>query len=369
MNSSAARPMTLVFPAVGQAATDYVQRARARGEGVVCAALPGAGDELALGQEVHPLPSIYDPEFAASLQRLLADFAPNRIFSSVAAVYRFLRKFIAEQGLELEMVGESPIAQEMQHHHALMARARRLLPLIDACAEPSVAASITDVAGILRTTSIVYGESNDEKLAAMIGIFANAGKGDVVEIGSLMGRSAFVLLSMARRYGIGSVLTIDPWSAGEAVQTDSPAEFQEMVGDWDFEVLREGFFVNIAPLAVRNHAHLRMTSADAFAIYGSPQALQSPWGDAFQPVRGISVIHIDGNHDYSAVRTDCRLWLQKLLPGSWLVLDDYVWAHGDGPYRVGNQLLARQADRIERAFVCGKALFVRWHEAPVIDFD
>jgi hypothetical protein len=32
-------------------------------------------------------------------------------------------------------------------------------------------------------------------------------------------------------------------------------------------------------------------------------------------------------------------------------------------------LLARQADRIERAFVCGKALFVRWHEAPVIDFD
>lgn len=369
MSMAAARPRTLVFPAVGQAATDYVQRAAARGEAIVCAALPGAADEFALGHEVLPLPSIYAPDFAAAFLRLHASVAPTRIFSPVAAVYRFLRKFIAEHGLGITLVGDSPIAEEMQKHYALMARTRRLLPLIDACAEPSVAAGVTDVAGILKATSTIYGESNDEKLAAMIGIFANAGKGDVIEVGSLMGRSAFVLLSMALRHDIGPVLTIDPWRASEAVQADSPAEFQEMVGDWDFEVLREGFFVNTAPLVVRSHAHLRMTSADAFAIYDSPQTLLSPWGDAFQPVRGISVIHIDGNHDYSAVHTDCRLWLPKLLPGAWLVLDDYIWAHGDGPYRVGNQLLARQADRIERTFVCGKALFIRWNAAPTIDFD
>jgi hypothetical protein len=359
----------LVFPAVGQAATDYVQRARARGETVVCAALPGAGDAIALGLEVLPLPSIYAPDFGAMLLALVADLAPTQIVSPVAAVYRYLRQFITEHGLAITLVGDSPIAQEMERHKALMARAGRLQPLVEACAAPSPPACVTDIAGILRTTSAIYGESNDDKLAAMIGIFANAAKGDVVEIGSLMGRSAFVLLSMARRHDIGAVLTIDPWQASEAVQRDSPVEFQEMVGDWDFEVLREGFFVNTAPLFVRNHAHLRMTSADAFGIYESPQPLLSPWGDAFQPRRGISVIHIDGNHDYSAVHTDCRLWLPRLIPGAWLVLDDYIWAHGDGPYRVGNRLMERQADRVECAFVCGKALFVRWKTAPIIDFD
>ncbi len=49
-----------------------------------------------------------------------------------------------------------------------------------------------------------------------------------------------------------------------------------------------------------------------------------------------------------------------LLPGAWLVLDDYIWAHGDGPYLIGNELLREEWKRIECAFVCGKALFVKF---------
>ena len=47
--------------------------------------------------------------------------------------------------------------------------------------------------------------------------------------------------------------------------------------------------------------------------------------------RRIAVIHIDGNHDHDCCRRDCELWLTRLAPQVWLILDDYLWAHGDGP--------------------------------------
>jgi hypothetical protein len=74
----------------------------------------------------------------------------------------------------------------------------------------------------------------------------------------------------------------------------------------------------------------------------------------------IAVIHIDGNHDYAKVKLDCELWLPLMAPDGWLILDDYLWVHGDGPHRVGDAILERRTQDIERAFVCGKALFVKF---------
>lgn len=74
----------------------------------------------------------------------------------------------------------------------------------------------------------------------------------------------------------------------------------------------------------------------------------------------IAVIHIDGNHDYAQVKLDCDLWLTRLAPGAWVILDDYVWAHGNVPQRVGDALLETRTKDIARAFVCGKALFMQF---------
>jgi len=60
------------------------------------------------------------------------------------------------------------------------------------------------------------------------------------------------------------------------------------------------------------------------------------------------------------VKQDCELWLSLLVEDGWLILDDYLWAHGDGPHRVGNELLERRWADIERTFVCGKALFIKF---------
>lgn len=103
-----------------------------------------------------------------------------------------------------------------------------------------------------------------------------------------------------------------------------------------------------------------MESEFAFDVYQKQGVIRSEhFGDVSYSGK-ISVIHIDGNHDYKQVNKDCELWLTRLAPGAWVIIDDYIWAHGDGPYRVGNSLLEKRWQDIERAFVCGKALFIQF---------
>lgn len=350
---------TLVFPAVNQAAADYLNAARRRGEDTICASSVASDDIAADWGGVHRLPSIHEKDFPRSFSCLVAAYSIRRIFSPVSTVHAFMERFIAAHKLGIELVGQSPVRQQVEQYRQQLARARRLLPLVELCADAGRPLSLLEVAGVQRQASLIYGESNDDKLAAMMGIFANAPAGDVVEIGSLMGRSAFVLLYLSRRYGIGPVLTIDPWMPEECVQRDSPDALQAVVDEWDYQTLSEAFFVNTIPFGTDCHAHLTLTSENAYKVYAKGGAISSLTSSAVPYSGGISVIHIDGNHDYDSVKMDCKLWLGRMLPESWLILDDYIWSHGDGPRRVGNELLDKQPDRVARAFVCGKALFVK----------
>jgi Methyltransferase domain len=350
---------TLVFPAVNQAAVNYLSAARDRGELTVCAASVACDEIAAEWGGLHRLPSIYEDDFPQRFLSLVTLHSIERLFCPVASVHIFMRRFIAAHRLDVELIGQSPVRQQVEQHRQLMARARRLLPLVELCANGAPALSLLEVAGVLRQASLIYGESNDDKLAGVMGIFANAPAGDVVEIGSLMGRSAFVLLYLAWRYRIGPLLTIDPWMPDTAIQRESPDWVQAFGDEWDFEALSEGFFVNMIPFGAHRHAHVRLDSEHAFKIYACGEAILSPMGGRIDYSGKIAVIHIDGNHDYDCVRKDCGLWLDKMLPESWLILDDYIWSHGDGPYRVGNELLHDQPDRVRCAFVCGKALFVK----------
>lgn len=352
--------MTLVFPAINQAAIEYLRTAEQRGEETVCAASVASSEIHPECGEVHHLPMIYDQDFAEHFLLLVKSFAIRRLFSPIVSVYGFMQHFINDHHLDIELIGESPIRQQVQLHHQLMRRARRLLPLVELCADSAPALTLREVAGVLRQASLIYGESNDDKLAALMGIFASAPAGDVVEVGSLMGRSAFVLLYLARRYGIGPVLTVDPWLSQEAIQRESPESFQTLVNDWDFEVLSEGFFINLVPFSAGRHAHMRLTSTEAFKAYANGDAAQTRVFDDIAYSGRIAVIHIDGNHDYEHVKDDCERWLSRMVPDAWLILDDYTWAHGDGPYRVGNELLYADRQRIKCAFVCGKALFLKF---------
>jgi len=364
MNVRPAPAATLIFPAVNRLATDYWRTARLVGEPVVLAASV-AGDATSFdGQAVLRLPMVHEAGFGSEFLALIRKHAISRIFCPVASVYSHLQTWLPAHGLTVELLGDSPIRRQVKQHGELMAQARSLRSWMSSCAAGAEVLPEIEVAGLLRQAALVYGESSDEKLAAMIAIAASAPAGDLVEIGALMGRTALVLLYLARRYHIGSLLTVDPWQAVHAIHHDSPANIGRLVDEWDYELLAEAFFVNLAPWSGNDHAHLRMPSVQAFAVYsdGLPIATRESVVVPFS--RRIAILHVDGNHDHAAVKQDCELWVSRLLPGGWLILDDYQWAHGDGPRRVGNELLEACSQRIERAFVCGKAMFIKLGAEP-----
>ncbi|HZS82280.1 MAG TPA: class I SAM-dependent methyltransferase [Stellaceae bacterium] len=350
---------TLIFPATVPAAARYVEEARERGEEVVVAASV-RGEETLGFEELILLPSIYDADFAERLRALIAAHDIRRIFSPVAVVHVFLRRLLAEKAFGPRLVGTTPVAAEMESFRRLLREAERHRGFIAAASEGRSRLDLLEIAAILRQADRLYGQSSAVKIAAMIAVCADTVPGDVVEIGSLVGRTAFVLAHLARRLAIGPVLAIDPWDAGAALQKDAAAFLKDSQDSWDFELCFQDFVTNLIPVAGNGFGFLRMPATEAYRRYAAAGRVESPWFGPVDYSGRISVLHIDGNHDFAAVSADCALWVPHIVPGGWLILDDYVWAHGDGPQRVGDALLAREGERIERAFVCGKALFLRF---------
>ena len=355
---------TLIFPCCVPDAIAYGEAAQARGEAVIAASSLAYDSTAQHFPGWFRLPSVYEPGFPAALDVAVRRHGITRIFAAVSGAHWVLQGLIRERQLPLTLLGEMPVVQHARAHADLMARATAAHALLTAIAPAGAPLTRLDVAATLRNVMGFFGESNEEKIAAIMAIFAEAPRGDVVEIGVLTGRSASVLEMMARRHGTGAVLAIDPWSYEHSVQRESPAELQRMVDVWDANVPFETFLVQLLPIARSgSFNYLRMTGTAAHAHYAAGAVPASAEFGAVRYSGRIAVLHIDGNHDHAAVLEDTRLWLPHLLPGAWLVLDDYVWMHGDGPQRVGDALLAERGADIRRAFVCGKALFVQFGAA------
>lgn len=351
----------LVFPATHPAGRDFIEAARERGENIIAASsVPDAELEEELGHLMR-LPHVHEPDFQRQFLELLKKYRVSSIYAPVAVVYSWLDKFIRTSDFPIRLIGDSPVKREMSRFHRSMEKAGRYKKFIDACADGHNELSVLEIASIFKLANSIYGESNDQKIAAMMAIFSTAPEGDVIEIGSLAGKSAAVLALLARRCGIGHVLAIDPWLAGPATQHDSPEAVRvDVVNEWDYETFPQNFTINLLPVGLGILNYLRLESVNAFEAFRNCPEVSSPIFGKVNYQGKISVVHIDGNHDYSQVKQDCELWLQLMAPDGWLILDDYLWAHGDGPYRVGNALLSDCANKIERSFVCGKALFIKF---------
>jgi hypothetical protein len=351
------RSATLVFPAVTPEALEYAGQCHREGRVVIGAASVPA-QTTGYDHWAH-LPGVSEGTFPAAFLDLVQQQGIRHIFAPVPSVWFFLERFIRERNLPVALINESPFAAQARQYSELLQTADRLQPFERALAQGASRLSREAIASMLRQARLIHGESNDDKLAAMMGIFASAPKGDVVEIGTLMGRTAAVLRLLAEVYEIGPVLTVDPWVGAEAVQSDSPAFIQDMAFVWPPNCLADGFRINMLGLGNKNFAHLRLTSTDAFPVYATAQDLSDTDFPGFTPCGRIAVIHIDGNHDFAAVKQDIDLWGTRLAPGAWIIFDDYVWMHGNGPKRVADDFLLGNVLNIELAFGCGKALFIK----------
>lgn len=352
-------PMTiLVFPSALGAAARFADEARRWGRRTVGASSLETDPNAGRFDAWERLPFIGDPDFFDALQGLSERRQIRSIFTPHAPTFHLLQQQLPLRLPQLALIGEGPFEQQMTKVRTGLAAAEAGLATAASYGGAPSPLPVEFLAGLLAQVDRLHGECSGEKILALCGIVPFAPPGDVVEIGSLYGKSSYVLNRLAAYCRIGATLAVDPWELELSIQQDAPANIQDASRGWDWSTVYRGFLLNMLGCSVPPFNYLRTTSARAAADYGRNRAVTSREFGTTALAGHIAVLHLDGNHDEAAVAEDFALWSRYLAPGGWLVFDDYNWPHGDGPRKVADRALQQYGDRVRRHFVAGGALFI-----------
>jgi cephalosporin hydroxylase len=214
-----------------------------------------------------------------------------------------------------------------------------------------------EIASLSRYTEIIPGMCDDDKFHALLEVARRAVEGDIVEIGSWWGKSAFIFSWLARYFGIGKLLCVDPWDNQHLVQGEKIVDSGS--AQVDAEEALQVFQIGLLPFNANHINYLRMTSVEGAAHYAGSRSVNSEVFGKTEYAGSISILHIDGNHAYAAVKADIESWQPFMREGGWIIFDDYVWPFGDGPHRAGDEFLESYQSGIATAFVMGTALFIQ----------
>jgi hypothetical protein len=348
----------LVFPSALEAAVRFAGEARWWGRRVVGASSLESDPNAGAFDAWTRLPFIGDPGFFAALEKAVAEQGVTHVYTPHAPTFHLLERDLPARLPGLTLMGPGPFRRQMDRVNAALADGAAAVARVAEIGATPCPFSAEALAGLLAQVETIHGECSRDKVLAICGVVPSAPKGDIVEIGALFGKSSYVLNRIASWSGTGATLCIDPWDLGLSVQTDAPTHIQEASGGWDWEVVYKGFLVAMTGCAASPFNYLRMTSEDARRAYdGARSVTSAEFGET--PLAGrISVLHLDGNHDEAAVGQDFELWSPLVLPGGWIIFDDYHWPHGDGPRKVADRAIAAYGSRVRRHFVAGGAMFV-----------
>jgi hypothetical protein len=315
--------------------------------------------------ECISLPFISDDGFDNALRHVLRTYGVTRLVTMHTGVWAHLARLARRDALVREVFcGPHPVQRQQEDFADSHAWAQR--QAADDLA-PSLGTPTRDVApplpvpvyaslhrGFLRT----YGQCDVAKLEALCAIARVTPRGDVVELGVFFGRSAYALGRLAHAYGIGPTVGVDAWGrTGTTDQGPAAAVLNTSQSAYDQDAVFEAF-VALAT-EVPGMTYLRAEAVAAAALYREAVhagRLSAPGLGDVALTGGVSLLHVDANHRYDQVRLDVDAWEPMVQPGGWIVIDDYLWAFGDGPRRVGDALLAR--GDFSRAFTWGDSLFL-----------
>jgi hypothetical protein len=348
----------LVFPSALEAAARFAGEASQWGRRVIGASSLEQDPNADAFDAWARLPFIGDPGFFDALAALAAREGVTDLFTPHAPTFHLLEHELPRRVPSVRLMGPGPFRRQMDRVTRALADGEAGLAVASRYAGAPSPLPAALVGGLLAQAETIHGECARDKILALAGVVPTAPKGDIVEIGALFGKSSYVLNRVGAYCGIGATLCVDPWDLGLSVQTDAPTHIQDASGGWDWEVVHQGFLVAMLACAQAPFNYLRMTSAEAHAAYVRERRAVSPeFGET--PLAGsIAVLHIDGNHDEAAVEQDFSLWGPLVVPGGWVIFDDYHWPHGDGPRRVADRAIAAYGPRVKRHFVGGGAMFV-----------
>ena len=352
----------LIFPGGMPRSLDYLRRCQREGLRVIGASSLNYDVASAHYPSWLQLPYVNQPGFDDSLQEAIQDFGIGGIYSPNPVVWNHLNAVLERLAPGVRLLNGSPVDEALAGYRDARNRARSLLqhPLpLGSPAEGKPPLGEIELAALFRHADTIPGMCDHEKICALHEIARHGVSGDIVEIGSWWGKSAFVLARLARCYEIGNLLCVDPWSNEHLVQNDEQGLVDSGSAQVDAAEALVVFEMNLLPYSSNHVNYLRMPSTEGARHYREHRsAATASFGTT--TYRGhVAILHIDGNHAYAAVKADIASWSSLVARGGWMILDDYIWPFGDGPRRAGDEFLAENRGRIDVAFVMGSALFLR----------
>ncbi|MEW8695319.1 MAG: class I SAM-dependent methyltransferase [Candidatus Thiodiazotropha sp.] len=357
----------LAFPVDMDASGRFLAVASALGIRIIGASSAADPPVDAPVDELIHLPYITDPDFIPAFKTCLEAFRISHIHTAHPGVWTVLNELLRKQAgdYRFTLCQPSPYQSIWQDTGAGYAWADAILAdpfsqrILPEAGTLKLALNPAQYAGLYKQFLQIPGQCDLQKLTAFAHLARILPVGDLVEIGSLAGRSAFALAWLAQRYGIGTLISIDPWSNQAIAEQGREADILNRdLESIDFEKIFLAYISNLSLLS--NAAYIRAVSTEAIAGYrqaASEGVLQSPQLGSLPVAGEISLLHVDANHEYNHVRQDLETWEPYVKPGGWVLLDDYHWAFGDGPKRAGDELLA--SGRFDHTFTLGDTLYLR----------
>lgn len=355
----------LVFPLDLDETKPVIRIAHALGIQIIAASSAMSGPDSRMIDHFIHLPFVTEPAFNTALRKAIGDYGITTVFAPHQGVWRHLETLLITepQNFRFELCQPDPFTatwQQFSSHEEWAANA-----ILSQIPEQIGAISIRPPLSQSRHAAIhrqflnTPGQCDETKLLALCDIARLLPAGDMLEVGCLYGRSALALGYLAGRYQIGNLICVDPWNIAELTDQGTQAAVLDIERkSLDFERIFRIFLSTVAQLD--NVGYIRATSEVACATYEMARQegyLHNLELGGIAISQHLSLLHIDGNHRYDHVSRDVSLWSPYLCPGGWLLLDDYIWAFGDGPKRVGDQLL--ESPLYDSAFVSGDTLFLR----------
>lgn len=353
----------LLFPALLLESVQLKFIAAERAEHIIAAASNAEEPGLQLFDHTVLLPHVHDPAFAGALTRLLRAEAVTHIYCPHDRCYQILRQLLSSDnpaGVTLSN-GFTQFVPDLVHDALRVSIAPVHEPFaMRPSRRPIVPLDV--LTALLLTVSRIGGQSHAGKLAIIGCIAADVPAGDWVEIGVAGGRSAAFLALLQQNLGCGKLVAVDPWTNDEMLQNINDLD-NKLPGDNSaWERSARVAMLNLLPYIHNNIALLRLTSTDAYQSYLQNRVFKSPAFGVVPTTGRVGLLHIDGNHDQPKVAQDLALWGERLLPGGWMVIDDYVWDYGTGPQQATDAWLQDNRARVAEHFVAERAMFIRIKE-------
>lgn len=297
----------------------------------------------------------FEDEFLQLVDRLQLD----AVCTSSIVVQSTIKNIVSKRDLDLQVVSttSTDICPQVEQ---VVSKSYDVYTYFSSLLGSRRQKSLREFDAIVQLSLIFKGESSPTKLAMLLAIIDNCNIGDIVEIGALAGRSAAVLLYGSRSNKVGKVLCVDPWSAVDAQQRDSSPALQQAADQGLMDSIFSSFLRNIIPLNCNDINYIRAASHTAIQQYEKAEPVSSVELGETTYNNSVTLLHVDGNHDFQSVMQDLQDWSPHLSRGAWIVLDDYIWSLGNGVKKAADCFTHSRSEDIRRAFVYDQSLYIQF---------